>query len=84
MPSAYQPEAVPLAESDYSPDPPSTIISDSGVHLSSKVVSKDSSPSFDIAAYTNGNMAEIIDSDGHIDPEKAEFMYGFEGAMSVI
>lgn len=40
-----------------------------------------------MATYTNGNMTEMIDIENegnHIDRERAEFMYGFAGAMSVI
>lgn len=88
MQAAYQPETAPHTESDQSPDPPSTFISDSGAHQIDRVASSiESSPSFDMATYTNGNMTEMIDIENegnHIDRERAEFMYGFAGAMSVI
>ena len=50
---------------------------------------ENSSSSFDISQYTNGNMAEFIAEDDSnnnaaIKKDKDEFMYAFEGAMSVI
>jgi len=45
----------------------------------------DSSPEYnDIHEYTNGNMADLMEEEDAIKREKAEFMYMFDGAMSVI
>jgi len=42
------------------------------------------SPEFDITSYTNGSMVEIMNDTNYLTKEKAEFMYLFEGAMTVI
>ena len=47
--------------------------------------SSESLAEFDIASYTNGNMAELIEEEkAALQKDKEEFMYAFEGCMSVI
>ena len=43
-------------------------------------------PDFDLSTYTDGNMAELMNEDrvAANRNDKAEFMYDFDGAMSVI
>ena len=46
---------------------------------------EESSQFDDISQYTNGNMAEMIDEDEEaIKKDKQEFLYGYDGAMTVI
>ena len=45
----------------------------------------DDDAKFDMSQYTDGNMADLLDEEkSSIQKDKAEFMYAFEGAMSVI
>ena len=54
-------------------------------HATPKESGKNSPDEENIASYTDGNMADIIeDKEAAMKREKQEFMYQFEGAMSVI
>ena len=71
-----------VSECDFTPKTPHTVTAGtSGLNSAAN----GSSPEFDISSFTNGNMAEIMDDETlRVNREKAEFMYLFEGAMSVI
>ena len=70
----------PPSGDDFTPKSPIT----GTVNLKSSLVKSAESPEFDISSYTNGNMTEIMDDQSYLTKEKEEFMYLFEGAMTVI
>ena len=73
-------------EGENTPKTPATGTVTSAAREASEGSEANASPvQFDIASYTNGNMAELMEDEAAaLQREKAEFMYQFEGAMSVI
>ena len=71
---------------DFTPRSPitATVTNENTAHKGSLEVKSVESPEFDITSYTNGSMVEIMNDTNYLTKEKAEFMYLFEGAMTVI